>query len=236
MSGKVLPFDGAAHHPVQLLLPWFVNGTLDATEAADVRAHLEQCPHCRNEVQALQGFRATYAESQPAPDPEPALARLHATIAAESAPSSAPPPRADASSAATRPRSPQRTPAGRSTWSWFPAFERFVPWAALAGVALFGSVVLVQTGLLDPAPRYRTLGAAPAVAPDVARVAVVFDPDVSEGRMRAIVQSVGARIVDGPTPTRAYVLETPRSGQRDVLSALRTANGVQLAEPLDFAP
>jgi anti-sigma factor RsiW len=229
VSGKILPFDGAAHHPAQLLLPWFVNGTLDAAEAADVRAHLEQCPHCRTEVEALQGFQATYAESEPAPDPEPALARLHATIAAVSA---SPSPRP---AQASRPSRTAR-PARRWMPSWLPALERVLPWAAFAGVAVLGSVVVLQSGTFDPSPRYRTLGAAPAAAPDVARVAVVFDPDVSEGRMRAIVQSVGARIVDGPTPTRAYVLETPRAGQRDVLSALRTANGVQLAEPLDFAP
>jgi len=223
VSGKILPFDGAAHHPAQLLLPWFVNGTLDDAEAADVRAHLEQCPHCRTEVEALQGFQAAYAQAEPASDPEPALARLHATIAAEAAPPSSSP----SSRAPQVARAPRR-------WmpAWIPALERVVPWAAFAGVAALGSVVLLQSGTFDPSPRYRTLGAAP----DVARVAVVFDPDVSEGRMRAIVQSVGARIVDGPTPTRAYVLETPRAGQRDALSALRTANGVQLAEPLEFAP
>jgi len=40
MSGRVLPFDPPAHKVADVLLPWFVNGTLDEDELAFVQQHL----------------------------------------------------------------------------------------------------------------------------------------------------------------------------------------------------
>ncbi len=40
MSGRVLPIDPAAHKVADVLLPWFVNGTLDKDEVAFVHQHL----------------------------------------------------------------------------------------------------------------------------------------------------------------------------------------------------
>ena len=45
-----------ADHPEELL-PWYVNGTLSPEERQRVEAHLDQCPSCRGEVQALRSLR-----------------------------------------------------------------------------------------------------------------------------------------------------------------------------------
>ena len=40
----------AMHNDVKLLLPWYANGTLSAVEREKVRAHLETCVDCREEL------------------------------------------------------------------------------------------------------------------------------------------------------------------------------------------
>ena len=46
------------HRTAQELLPWYVNGTLAAAEAAPVEAHLAQCPRCQADASALAAMRA----------------------------------------------------------------------------------------------------------------------------------------------------------------------------------
>jgi anti-sigma factor RsiW len=66
MTGQVLPFDTAAHKVADVLLPWFVNGTLEDDERALVEKHLGQCEHCRREFQWLQELHAACASASPA--------------------------------------------------------------------------------------------------------------------------------------------------------------------------
>ncbi|MGH8220138.1 MAG: zf-HC2 domain-containing protein [Steroidobacteraceae bacterium] len=42
------------HEKAALLLPWLINGTLDADEAASARTHLAVCPDCRADFEAEQ--------------------------------------------------------------------------------------------------------------------------------------------------------------------------------------
>jgi anti-sigma factor RsiW len=66
MSARVLPFDAATHKVVDVLLPWFVNGTLEDEERALVEQHLRQCERCRREVEWLQELHAACAGASPA--------------------------------------------------------------------------------------------------------------------------------------------------------------------------
>ena len=54
MSARVLPFDPAAHKVADVLLPWYVNGTLEKDELAFVQQHLSACARCQREVQWLR--------------------------------------------------------------------------------------------------------------------------------------------------------------------------------------
>lgn len=66
MTGQVLPFDAATHKVADVLLPWFVNGTLEGDERALVEKHLGQCECCRREVEWLQELHAACASASPA--------------------------------------------------------------------------------------------------------------------------------------------------------------------------
>jgi hypothetical protein len=53
--------------------------------------------------------------------------------------------------------------------------------------------------------------------------------------LRAALDGVDARLVDGPTASGAYVVHLDSDGRADALERLRGLPQVMLAEPLDAA-
>lgn len=211
MTGRVLPLQGSEHTVVDALLPWYVNGTLAGDELARVKQHLTGCEHCRREVDWLRDVFAACAAIAPISDT---------------------PPFADANgipalAGRIEPRNfGSRIAAGwRSTQPWV----RMLVAAQLAGLALLGALLTFDP--LDDPP-YRTLGGYTLPAPGRDAIAVMFDPAITEAEMRRVLTSAGARIVDGPTTTNAFVLEVPAAQSADAVQKLRAARMVLFAEPL----
>src|SRR5258706_14911879 len=50
MNGQILRLGGDEHDIVQLLLPWYDSGHLDASETARVQAHLGSCARCQADI------------------------------------------------------------------------------------------------------------------------------------------------------------------------------------------
>jgi len=211
MSGRVLPLQGSEHTVVDALLPWYVNGTLQGEELDRVKQHLAGCEQCRREVDWLRDVFTACAAIAPTPDPlplpEPGGGR---GVAGRIEPR----------------RIQSRLTAGwRSTQPWV----RMLVAAQLAGLAILGTLVA-----FDPRdePSYRTLGAsAPSASPHDA-IAVMFDPAMTEGELQRVLTKAGARIVDGPTATNAFVLEVPAARAADAVLKLRAERQVLFAEPL----
>ena len=105
--------------------------------------------------------------------------------------------------------------------------------AQLAAIAVLGTTVAIDA---RDKPAYRTLGIESRSVTSRNAVAVVFDPTATEAEIRRIVAGVGARIVDGPTATHAFVLELPSAQAERALQSLRAEALVRLAEPLGPAP
>ena len=169
------------------------------------------------------------AEAAPAAAPHPAqLARLLARLDAAPADpddevdGGAPPP------AAARGRRRGRAFAGTPPAArWLIAAQL----VALAGLALYSARPAAA-----PLPRtgYRTLSAATAAAPrGVLRV--VFAPGTSEAELRALLLSVRAEIVGGPSAAGAYTLALDGAGAAEpvdeVLGLLRADPRIRFAEP-----
>lgn len=107
------------------------------------------------------------------------------------------------------------------------------PWlywviAAQAAVMLALGIALLRAGQPPPAT-YHTLSAAP-VAQE--RLVVVFDPQLTEARMRRLLQACDARVIDGPTAAGAWILSVPSARAPTIREALRAAPGVTLVEGL----
>jgi anti-sigma factor RsiW len=218
MRGQILKFDDSAHRMVDEALPWFVNGTLEEAELAAVEQHLRDCARCRREVDLLKQLQAVCAIAEPIPDATPSYSRLNERIAG----------RRRLSSFQDRMRRLFRP------WQRAPAWAKWAIAAEFAGIVMIA--VKVTMPITEPAGLYQTLGAPGARTVRGGTVAVEFVPETTESELRRILQSVGARVVDGPTESNAYVLEVP-AGRRDaILAGLRAEPAVALAQPLTAQP
>ncbi|GAB3369850.1 hypothetical protein GCM10027431_17230 [Lysobacter rhizosphaerae] len=224
MSGRVLPFGGSAHLEAQRLLPWWVNGTLEASEFERMSHHLDECAQCRREVEELQQLRETYAQAAPAM-PAPSFARLRRRVQAS-----------DKSPAPLQWRDWHRA------WPQMPLWLRGLVVAQGLGILVLGGTLLMSMvpdpGVQRDGPAvYHALGATDALPVDAQsrQLVVVFEPAMSQERMRALLRANGARIIDGPNEAGAYVLAIPAARVASAHAALRATQGVVLVEPLDAA-
>lgn len=191
------------HAETQRLLPWYANGTLEGEELNQVETHLADCAECREELQAEQSL-AHQIRSLPS-DTERGWAALKAQVQG---------------SANGRTRSDQGSLLGRR-----------IPmgWAIAAGLALV--IPLLALAVSRPQPLYRTLGSTPTA--ESGNLVVIFKPDASEQTLRTLLMQNGARIVDGPTSTDAYVLHVPADRRTAALARLKADHSISLAEPID---
>jgi hypothetical protein len=65
VKARVFQLHTGEHDAVQGILPWFVNGTLDASQAQRVRDHLADCVQCRADLAWQQRLRAAAPHEAP---------------------------------------------------------------------------------------------------------------------------------------------------------------------------
>lgn len=218
--GRVISMPGDPHQQVQMLLPWYMNGTLDAGEAVLVEAHLAECAACRQDLAECADCREDLAIG---PDPA-GVERGWAAMQRSFELSSGPEP------VVAHERIAKLVPL-RKSW-----LQRSVPvrWALAAQAA--AAVLIVGAGRLmipvAPAePIYHALGSAPETAPG--NMVVIFRPDTIEQDLRGAVIASGAEMVGGPTASDAYVLRVASTERDTALARLRSNAHVVLAEPID---
>ena len=226
MSGQILRLEPDPHVAVQRLLPWYLTGRLETAEHDVVEAHLAQCPECRAELETERQWQLLHPGHGAHVDVEEGWARMRARLAGELPTASAP-------------VAPARPAPGPRRRGWLPPAWRAAPrgpalaWAAPALLSVALAVAMVVTlRPVAPVAEYHAL-AAPA---DAGATAVVrFRPDATEAQIRQGLKDSGARLVDGPTVSDAYVVRLPREHYAAALDALRKAPGVALVEALESA-
>jgi anti-sigma factor RsiW len=222
MSGQILHLEPDPHAAVQRLLPWYLTGRLDTAEHDAVEAHLAQCPECRAELETERQWQLLQPGHGAQVDVEDGWARMRARLSGDAAPSSI---------AAPMP-GPRLRAWIRPAWLSGPR----LPLRAWAAPAMLSLALVVAIGwTLRPAAlvgEYHVL-AAPAEAS--ATAVVRFRPDATEAQIRRGLKDSGARLVDGPTVSDAYVVRLPRERYAAALDKLRNAPGVALVEALESA-
>src|SRR5579872_2508834 len=202
---EIIKLHSSPHDEVQELLPWLINGTLAHDEIDRIEEHLAQCAECRSELAAERQLAAAI-ESSPI-DSEAAWERMECRL-----------------NAAGR---PQLGPIA-SLW------HRRVPlgWAIASPVAAAAALafIMIDVSARPPAsPQYQALGAAETAQP--ANLIVQFQPATRVGVMASALQSVDARLVDGPTETGAYLLHVDLARRELALKHLRDNQAIELAQP-----
>jgi len=214
VNATVHPLTGDPHQAVLALLPWYATGRLDGDEALEVERHLTTCEECRAELAWETRMAQAHSTTHAVADAERGLADLHRRILADS---DRPHPR----TAAARHRRPP--PSGWLRWA----------------LGAQSAIILVMTAwwALSAATNadFHAMGRPPSSAA-AGNAIVRFHPQATEQQIRGALQAAGARLVDGPTVTGAYVLSMPALHQAAALAALRGRPIVLLAESLDPGP
>lgn len=196
-----------SHGDAELLLPWYVNGTLGETESRSVQGHLDACVECRESLALLQRMQRAVNEEHAIPIvPKPRLAALYATI----------------DGGAQRKLSP-----------WFGNWRLAAVLAAMAVVPT--AIWLYRTsGDADPA-MYETATAAGEAALVGYVMDVRLQPGLDDAEREAVLRSIGAReaVYDAGTDRYRIVVELPGgslAALEGFTSALRDRPQVESAE------
>jgi hypothetical protein len=211
------------------LIPWYVNGTLAAAEAARLGAHLKLCEACRREYEGQRRlFEAMQADGNLVFAAEPSFQKLMTRIGTHEDAGElaiAVPPVAPAATPARAPRAPS----GAVRWLAAAAvLEGLVlGYGAWAWHAYSATAQAPYVTLTSPAPSYR----------DGPRIRVVFRSGLSVESLGAMLHQAGAHIIDGPTDSNVYTLGFTGSDVTAQLierraAALRASSDVLFAEPL----
>jgi anti-sigma factor RsiW len=168
------------HRELELLLPWYVKGRLDAAETQRVQAHLETCPTCRAEADGLAKLFVAHEQTiTDRPVNETQLSEVFARI--------------DAYEVQRKKRANGRSePIRSSGWATLGAALLSLLSARPALVAgTFAAVALAVVAipmLRAPAPEYGLLSSEDS-APDSLSVRLRFSGNTTQQDVERLVQS-----------------------------------------------
>lgn len=233
------------HDEILQLLPWYANGSLPAGEHRVVTGHLKSCAVCRAELVDIELIQTQWQRQPASVEVGDSFARLMARIDAAEVEASAGSASADAirvsaNTAFERGAASDRPRRRRRLVEWFSGLlgssNTFLPLAAMASALLF-TMIGMRSWLASESAGYRTLG-LPVTDGGVGNrdLRVVFAPSATIDQVVKLVESLDARIVDGPTEPGAFTLRlngpvTTESAVPQVAARLRTDPAVVYVAP-----
>lgn len=209
----------------QKLLPWFAVGALDEDEARAVSAHLEGSPELQRELDELrvlerEVIRVTEDEPEFRPAAiEGAWRQIDAYERTREAADKAPAKPGLIENAVEWLRETLVT-----GWMRSPSGARVAMVAQFALILVLGGIVFMPAGQDAGDAEFQTLSGSAATAPAGASLTVMFQPTVTEARIRETLADVGGEIVAGPSPQGNYTIRvdsTDAAGVELVLGQLR---------------
>jgi hypothetical protein len=223
------------HQQVALLLPWYVNKTLQNDEYQFVKNHLKSCLVCKIETSKLEKISAVISQ-------EDLLA-----------------PVAHASFLQLKNRIHNKNESTKQKKGIFESLLTFRQWfakyssnnlASLYPSIAFTSVLLLTVSLIlpafftdkqNPTDSFRTLSSSKPVPVGSNEIRLIFSNEAKQNQIMQILASVKGQIVGGPTPqglfrVRIIKQEADSTNLTEIISLLRKKKLVIFAEPTFSLP
>lgn len=208
------------HNEIDLLLPWFVNETLDPVEHERVAAHLATCAICRDSLALLTDVQSAVVRHKATPIvPQPRIDELMGSISA-----------------------------GYSKDNFDHGFARAFLAAAGITALLVTSLLLTNSQNTIIAPQ--TFETATTVAENTAMdyvLSIQFESGTTDSEREQIMQDIEARDVSGGSEIGAYrvIVQLPAASldeldryteNLEAMSAIKSVSVVALQLPMRQQP
>ena len=207
---------------IEMLLPWFVVGKLDAGDQKRVEAFLATHPDMRKQLDLIEAERADMTlnnEAMGAP-PADALTKLMAQIEGQSL------SRRSGFSAVSN--------LVQTALEWLNSRSALVPVAALAAVmlvaqaGLIGALIWHGATVANMPGKFNEASATKVAEQKLTFVMAVFTPTATAQQIDKSLQALGITIADGPGPGGMYRLRLAQKqlgdAERDMLMTALKSN------------
>jgi len=231
------------HRQIFLLLPWYLNKSLEQDELQQVESHLRNCILCHRELVALRKLAAAVKQSSDLDvAAEASFAKLREKL------QTADPLRIKTLPSNNQPRliwsrkpaaaSPDLSGNSASRYSQLSSLRgNSVTHFAIAASMLLAIIPLImQYGRSPATTDYYTLSAAKPESPTGTRLRVVFSKSLANTDINSLIEKIHGQLVEGPNSVGAYTVMLGADKTSEDLTAavalLRNQQNVLLAEPV----
>lgn len=243
MNRHTMPSTNDQHQQVLLLLPWYLNQSLEQDEQRQVESHLRSCLLCSRELVVLRKLGATVKQSS---DLDMAAEASFASLL-------------EKLQTAEPVRQTPEPSNNQTTLAWFGkcantgagqsgnAANRHsrllrlnvitVKHFAIAASMLLAMLPLIMHYERSPVtPDYYTLSAAKPESPAGAKLRVVFSKPLPDTGIDSLLKRIHGQLVEGPNSVGAYTIRLDAGKENLDLTAaatfLRNQQNVLLVEPV----
>lgn len=191
-------------HPTVALLPWYVNGTLSVADLDAVSAHLQACPSCRTELAELVRVGKQVKQTVDA-EPKPST-RLAQTVFARVR-QDAQQRQAQVHRVSSVITVPGTIIGNCDRWLRNLFVPQWVP--TLVAMLLVTQLGVLLWSVSQRLPSTDVGGSVSSrgIGSPTARFRIEFQPAASMQQIQTLLQDMHGRVVDGPTPDGAYIME-----------------------------
>lgn len=232
------------HQQILLLLPWYLNQSLEFAEQQQVESHIRTCMLCRRELVHLR--KLSTAVRQESDLDVAAEASFHA-LKAKLHTVRQQPPESVVPQSVNRLAGHNNVDAGLSfrcatdsrqrLWSYLGS--RGVQLAIAASLLMAIIPLVMQEGRAPATAEYYTLSDSKPESSTAPQLRVVFKNSISNADLNAFLAQIHGRRIEGPNSIGAYTVQLESAKDSPKLAAaiafLRQQPNVMLAEPV-FQP
>jgi len=231
------------HQQIMLLLPWYLNKSLEKDERERVESHLRNCILCSREMVALRKLATVVKQSSDMDvAAEASLARFRKKLQTADPVRQKPVSGNNRTTVVEFEKHAHASPdlSGHSTSRYNRLLHlrgSSIKHFAIAASMLLAMIpVIMQYGRSSSATDYYTLSAAKPEAPTGTKLRIVFSKSLPDTVIDSLLENIHGKLVEGPNSVGAYTVRLADGQDSTELTTaitfLRNQQNVMLVEPV----